>query len=41
VLYLVIRARSRNGKTLIDRVKGWKQALNAFALSHGDRVNIN
>jgi transposase-like protein len=41
VLYLVIRDKSNRGNDLIARVNGWKQALNALALSHGDRINSN
>jgi putative transposase len=41
VLYLVIRAKTNNGGDLIARVNGWKQALNAFALTYADRININ
>ncbi len=41
VLYLVIRAKTNNGGDLIARVNGWKQALNAFALTYADRIHIN
>lgn len=41
VLYLVIRDKTGKGKDLIARVNGWKQALNALALSYGDRIDIN
>jgi transposase-like protein len=41
VLYLVIRAKTNRGKDLIARVNGWKQALNAFALTYSDRIHIN
>jgi transposase-like protein len=41
VLYLVIRAKTNNGGDLIARVNGWKQALNAFALTYADRINLN
>jgi transposase-like protein len=41
VLYLVIREKNNKGKDLIARVNGWKSALNALALSYGDRININ
>jgi hypothetical protein len=41
VLNLVIRAKTNRGGNIIARVPGWRQAFNAFALSYGDRVNIN
>ena len=41
VLYLVIREKTGKGRDLIARVNGWKQALNALALSYSDRININ
>jgi hypothetical protein len=37
----VIRAKTNNGGDLIARVNGWKQALNAFALTYAERININ
>jgi hypothetical protein len=41
VLYLVIRDKSNHGHDLIARANSWKQALNALALSYGDRTNFN
>ncbi len=43
VLYLVVRDKSqtKNGRNITSRINGWKQALNAFALSYSDRININ
>lgn len=41
VLYLVIRDKTNRGGDIIARVPGWRQALNVFALSYGDRININ
>jgi transposase-like protein len=41
VLYLVIRDKTNRGGDIIARVPGWRQALNAFALSYGDRVTNN
>lgn len=41
VLYLVVREKNRKGKDIIARINGWKVALNAFALSYGDRITNN
>lgn len=40
VLYLVIRDKRKKGRDIAARLYGWKEALNAFALSYGDRINI-
>lgn len=39
VLYLVIRDKQKKGRDITTRLYGWKQALNAIALSYGDRIN--
>jgi transposase-like protein len=41
VLYLVIRDKKSRGKDIIARINGWKIALNAFALSYGERITNN
>jgi hypothetical protein len=41
VLYLVVREKNRKGKDIVARINGWKVALNAFALSYGDRITNN
>lgn len=39
VLYLVVRDKRKNGGNITARIPGWRQALNAFALSYGERMN--
>lgn len=39
VLYLVIRDKQKNGRDIAARLNGWKQTLNALALSYGERIN--
>jgi putative transposase len=41
VLYLVVRDKKSKGKDIIARINGWKVALNAFALSYGERITNN
>ena len=39
VLYLVIRDKKKNGGNITARLNGWSKALNAFAITYGDRIN--
>jgi putative transposase len=39
VLYLVIRDKRNSGGNIIGRINGWSKALNAFAITYGDRIN--
>jgi putative transposase len=38
VLYLVIRDKRKNGGNITARISGWKKALNALAITYGDRI---
>ena len=40
VLYLVTREKSSKGGNITGRIPGWKKALNAFAITYGDRIEI-
>jgi putative transposase len=39
VLYLVIRDKKKGGGNITGRINGWSKALNAFAITYGDRIN--
>jgi len=39
VLYLVIREKRKGGGNLTARINGWSKALNALAITYGDRIN--
>jgi hypothetical protein len=36
-----VREKNRKGNDIVARINGWKVALNAFALSYGDRITNN
>ena len=39
VLYFVIRDKKKGGGNITARLSGWSKALNAFAITYGDRIN--
>ncbi len=39
VLYLVIREKRKGGGNITARIPGWSKALNALAITYGDRIN--
>ena len=41
ILYLTVRERRPNRANPTGHINGWKQILNVFAMTYGDRLGIN
>ena len=41
ILYLTVRERRPNRANPTGQINGWKQILNTFAMTYGDRLGIN